>query len=74
MTGRLRVMNRCGHTTVSWSTDLQDTVDAANRTFNHLLSEGYTAYQMLDETKGERITEFNAEAPSIMLVPRMVGG
>jgi hypothetical protein len=74
MIGKLQVMNRIGHTTVQWSTELQDTVDAANRTFNQLLDEGYTAYVMVDETRGEHTNEFDAAAATIMLVPRMVGG
>lgn len=74
MTGKLHVMNRNGHTTVEWSTDLQETVDAANAAFNRLLDEGYTAYAMTDTTRGEKIGAFDAELATIMLVPRMVGG
>jgi hypothetical protein len=74
MTGKLKIMNRAGHTTVAWSTDLQETVDEANRRFNELLAEGYTAFSMRDQTTGEQITEFDAAAPSILMVPRMVAG
>ncbi len=74
MTGQLTVMDRRGHSTVTWSTDLQETVDTANQRFNELLSEGYTAFEMHDATTGEQITEFDAEAETILMVPRMVAG
>lgn len=74
MTGQLRIMNRHGHSTVTWSTDLQETVEAANRRFNELLAEGYTAFEMQSATMGEQVTEFDAEAQTVVLVPRMVGG
>jgi hypothetical protein len=74
MTGSLKIMNRTGHTKVEWSTDLQETVDAANRRFNDLLAQGYTAFTMTDVTTGEKIADFDQEASSILMVPRMVGG
>jgi len=74
MIGTLKVMDRTGHTTVEWSTDLRDTVDAANRRFNELLENGYTAYVMEDRTTGRQIREFDENAETVLLVPRMVGG
>ena len=74
MAGQLKVMNRRGHSTVTWSTDLQETVDNANRRFNELLAEGYTAFEMHDATTGEQITEFVSTAETIVMVPRMVAG
>ena len=73
MTGMLKIMNGSGHTTVKWSTDLQETVDAANRTFNEMLAQGYTAFAVSDAT-GEQIAEFDVDAENIVLIPRMVGG
>lgn len=74
MTGKLKVMNRAGHTTMSWSTDLQETVDEANRTFNEMLAQGYTAFAMHDVATGEQIAEFDATAETIVMIPRMVAG
>ena len=74
MTGRLKVMDRTGHTSVEWSTDLRDTVEEANRRFNELLAGGYTAFVMEDTTTGHQITTFDEEAETVILVPRMVGG
>lgn len=74
MTGKLSILDRTGHTSVTWSTDLQETVDAANRTFNEMLAQGYTAFEMHNKTSGEQMTEFDAAATSIVLIPRMVGG
>lgn len=73
MTGKLRILDRSGHTTVRWNTDLQETVDAANRRFNELLAEGYTAFVMTDTARGEITTTLDPHAETI-LVPRMVGG
>ena len=74
MTGKLKIMNRTGHTTMTWSTDLQETVEAANQRFNEMLEQGYTAYVMTDTRSGEQIAEFDATASSILMIPRMVGG
>ena len=74
MTGKLRVLDRTGHTTVRWNTDLQATVDAANQRFNELLGQGYTAFAMSDTAHGEMTTTFDPHAETTILVPRMVGG
>jgi hypothetical protein len=73
MTGKLRILDRSGHTTLRWNTDLQETVDAANRRFNELLAGGYTAFVMTDTAHGEITTSFDPDA-DIIMVPRMVGG
>jgi hypothetical protein len=74
MTGKLKVMNRTGHTTVEWSTDLLDTVEEANRRFNELLAQGYTAFVMEDGATGRQTTAFDETMETVILVPRMVGG
>ncbi|GAC1642852.1 MAG: hypothetical protein NVS4B2_32500 [Chloroflexota bacterium] len=74
MTGKLSILDRTGHTSVRWSTDLQETVDAANTKFNEMLAQGYTAFAMQDTTSGEQMSQFNPEVSSIVLIPRMVGG
>lgn len=74
MRGTLKVMDRHGHTTVEWSTDLRETVEAANRRFDELLQQGYTAYVMEDRTTGQQIGAFDENAETVLLVPRMVGG
>jgi hypothetical protein len=74
MTGTLKIMDRKGHTTLEWSTDLRDTVEAANRKFDEMVAQGYTAFLMYDPTSGEKMTEFNENAESIVMIPRMVGG
>lgn len=74
MTGKLKVMGRLGHTTTTWSTELRETVEAANERFNELLGEGYTAFAMSTPTSGQQIREFQVDAETIVLIPRMVGG
>ena len=74
MKGTLKIMDRTGHTTVGWSTDLQETVEAANQRFNDMLKEGYTAFRLQDTKTGEQIAEFDVSAESILMIPRLVGG
>jgi hypothetical protein len=73
MKRKLRILDRSGHTTLHWNTDLQETVDAANRRFNELLAGGYTAFAMTDTAHGQITTTFDPDADTIM-IPRMVGG
>jgi hypothetical protein len=73
VTGKLRILDRSGHTTLRWNTDLQETVDAANRRFNELLDGGYTAFVMTDTGHGEITRTLDPDAETIM-IPRMVGG
>jgi hypothetical protein len=74
MTGKLRILDRTGHTTIRWSTDLQETVDAANQRFNELIAQGYTAFVMTDTAHGEMTTTFDPQAETTLVIPRMVGG
>ncbi|MGI8824944.1 MAG: hypothetical protein ACR2JC_04730 [Chloroflexota bacterium] len=74
MTGKLTIINRTGHATVTWSPDLQETVDEANRVFNEMLALGYTAFSLHGTHSGSQIAEFDAAVEDVLLVPRMVGG
>ena len=74
MKGTLKILDHTGHTSVDWCTDLQETVDAANARFNEMLGQGYTAFEMDGPKTGTQVREFNPEANSIVMIPRMVGG
>lgn len=78
------VMDRTGHTTVTWDTRDPASVNDARREFQRLIREGYSAFAMnivsndrgevVVEEKGNRISEFNPEAGRVMMVPHLVGG
>lgn len=73
--GEIAVMGRAGDTKVIWSADNDDEVANAKKTFTDLLKKGFTAFAVKkDGDKGEKVTEFDAQAEKLILVPRMAGG
>lgn len=71
------VMDRTGHTTVTWDPAKPIEVEVAKSSFDKLIKEGYNAFRV-DEAnvgnKGERLTTFDPKAGKIMMVPHLVGG
>jgi hypothetical protein len=73
--GTMQIMDRSGHTSVTWDPETPAEVRAARETFNSLRSEGYNAFRVEeDNERGERITTFDPKAGKIMMVPQLVGG
>jgi hypothetical protein len=79
--GTMEVMDRTGHTTVTWDPENPDSVRDAEREFNRLRDEGYSAFRMeaagdgvVVEHKGERIERFDPAAGKVMMVPQLRGG
>lgn len=78
----MQIMDRTGHTTVTWKPDDAGSVKDAAKKFKEMIKEGYTAFAMdvvstngvTVEQKGKRITEFDPTAGKIMLIPQLVGG
>jgi hypothetical protein len=74
--GEMSVMGKEGDTKVIWNADNADEVENARRTFNDLRRKGFTAFSVKGD-KGEKdrvITEFDAGAERIIMVPRVAGG
>ena len=71
------VMDRTGHTTVTWNPAIPVEVEVAKASFDKLIKEGYNAFRV-DEanvgSKGERLTTFDPKVGKIMMVPHLVGG
>lgn len=73
--GTMDVMDRTGHTTVTWDPDKKVEVDVAEDTFKRLIKEGYNAFEVESADKpGKRLTKFDPKAGKIMMVPQLVGG
>lgn len=78
----MNVMDRTGHTTVTWNPDDPQAVEDAKKKFNEMIRQGYSAFAMnmisengvKVEEKGRRISEFDPKAGKIMLVPQLRGG
>ncbi len=74
--GLIEAMGLEGDTKSIWDPENKDEVEAAQATYDRLISKGYTAYTVTDEKgeKGEKINKFDPGAGRMILVPRMMGG
>ncbi len=71
----MKIMDRTGHTEISWDPTKPVEVSVAEAAFDKLIKERYSAFEVdEDGDRGERITKFNPKAGKIMMVPQLVGG
>ena len=71
----MAVMDASGDLKVIWDADIKDEVDAAKTQFDSLRKKGYSAFKVNKKGEaGERITEFDAHAEKLILVPQLQGG
>jgi len=70
----MAAMGEEGDTKYSWDPSDPESVAAAQETFNGYISDGYRPFALSDGTQGEQMTEFNASAGNILMVPPMQGG
>lgn len=75
------IMDRTGHTTVTWDPNDPQSVADAQREFDRLRRDGYSAFRMeaagesvVVENKGERIDRFDPAAGKVLMIPQRVGG
>lgn len=76
MHGTMQVMDQTGHTEVTWDSDSADEVRIARETFNTMVKDKkYNAFRVRKGGgQGERISEFDASAEKMLLIPHLVGG
>lgn len=75
VTGSMLIMDRTGHTTVTWDPTKPVEVEVAKATFDRLVKEGYNAFKVEGaDNQGERMRTFDPKAGKIMMVPHLVGG
>lgn len=73
--GKMEIMDRTGHTTVTWDSSKPTEVEAARDMFDTLTGEGYSAFEVEGaDNQGRRVREFDPKAGKIMMVPQLVGG
>jgi hypothetical protein len=72
----MRIMGQAGDTKVIWDSDNAEEVKNARRTFGDLRAKGFLAFRVEPGSgkKGTQITEFDAEAEKLIMVPAMRGG
>jgi len=72
----MRVLSREGDVKTIWNPEVPQEVEAARQQFNRLVKNGqYLAYRVGEVgSMGEQIREFDPQAGSIILAPRLVGG
>lgn len=75
-THQMKVLDRTGHTTLTWSPgDVDSKIAELEKQFDGKLAEGYLGYKA-DENGGneEQIKSFDKTAPQIILTPPLAGG
>jgi hypothetical protein len=72
----MNMMNRQGDVCAEWDVDNEVEVAAAKKLFKNLVTkERFLAFKIGETgTRGEQITEFDAEAERIVICPPMAGG
>lgn len=71
----MHVMDRTGHTSVTWDPAKPVEVDVARDSFDKLVREGYRAFRVEgSDNQGAPMTTFDPKAGKIMMVPHLVGG
>jgi hypothetical protein len=72
----MHVLDRTGHSTVTWDPEKPIEVEVAKSMFKRLIEQGYNAFRVGEgiAIQGERIKEFDPQAGKIMMVPQLVGG
>lgn len=71
-----QVMGLSGDRKQMWDPNQADEVDDARKSFVNLRKKGFLAYRVnpKDGSKGEQVTEFDAQMGAIIFTPPMVGG
>lgn len=81
--GTMEVMDRTGHTTVTWDPENADSVRDAETQFRELVRQGYTPFRMnlvsengvvVEEKSATRMDTFDPRAGKVMMVPQLRGG
>jgi hypothetical protein len=69
------IMDQTGHTRLHWDADDEDDVANARKMFSELTSKGYAAFERgRGGAQGERVSEFDPEAGTLIMVPQLKGG
>jgi hypothetical protein len=72
--GILLILDRTGHTTLTWNPEAPEEVAAARSHFAALRGTGYLATRQTGPHTGETLHEFDPTAAEITMQPATVGG
>ena len=73
--GTMQIMDRTGHSSITWDAAKPVEVSAAREMFDTLTEQGYSAFEVEGaDQQGRRMREFDPKAGKIMMVPHLVGG
>ena len=75
MHGTMRVLDPSGHSEHSWDADVPAEVEAARAVFSTMTGKGYQAFRVgAGGEKASRMSSFDPEAESMILMPQLSGG
>lgn len=73
--GTLNIASRNhGDVKVTWDPKKKEEVDAAEKTFDDLVSKGYLAYDTSDGKDRKAIKKFDPKAGEVVIAPPLTGG
>ncbi len=72
--GELLTLDEHGHSTLEWTSELEESVIKAKAAFDDFKAKGFSAYKMDGPKTGEMIKEFDPGAETIIMAPQLVGG
>ena len=73
--GTLKIMDRTGHTKITWTRGNDEEVRTARSMFEDMIGKGHSAFRVgSGGGRGERITAFDPAAESIIMVAQLSGG
>jgi hypothetical protein len=71
----MHVLDKTGHTKISWDPDVPAEVDAARTAFQSLTQNNrYRAFVSDDGDKGRRVEAFDPTLEELVMVPHVSGG
>lgn len=73
--GVMNIMDESGHQQVNWNMSNSKEIEAAQKTFDRLVKQGYVAFGSTKEGDTKRpVTAFDPTTEELVMVPRIVGG
>lgn len=73
--GAMKIMDSSGHRQLEWDMANAKEIAAAQKTFDRLIKQGYTAFSSTPgSSTRQTVTAFDPATEELVMVPRIVGG
>jgi hypothetical protein len=72
--GVMNIMDHSGHKQLQWNMDELEDIAVARKTFDKLVSRGYSAFGSHETEAKHLIREFDPTMKEVVMVPITVGG